>query len=74
VIANVDGGDPVHSGFDLLAVPIIDDRDEAIPPQGRFAVGVVVEGVVVELRPFEDVARGHIAVCTQVIYQDGIIC
>ena len=67
MIANVDGGDPIHGGFDLLAIAIIDEtrgrrachRDEAIPPQGRFAVGIVVEGVVFEFRPFEDVTRGH---------------
>ncbi len=63
MIANVDGGDSIHGGFDLLRVAIIDKtrgrvachRDEAI-------LGIIVEGVVVELRPFEDVARGHVAV------------
>ena len=59
VIANIDGGDPIHGGFDLLAIAIIDEtrgrrachRDEAI-------FGVIGEGVGLSV----DSTRGHVSV------------
>lgn len=61
MIANVDGGDPIHGGFDLLAIAIIDEtRGRRACHGDETILGIVVEGVVFELRPFEDMTRSLI--------------